>query len=87
MIDVANKNDYYKNLLNSDPRHNADTLKEIALQCGFSDDEVLEKYLRVKKGRVIGAYGSEGAKSSEEVRSLVALCLLGAKENIDHPFY
>lgn len=87
LIDVANKNDYYKNLLNSDPRHNADTLKEIALQCGFSDDEVLEKYLRVKKGRVIGAYGSEEAKSSEEVRALVALCLLEAKENIDHPFY
>ena len=87
LIDVADKNDYYKNLLNSDPKHNADTLKEIALQCGFADDEVLDKYLRVKKGRVIGAYGSEGAKSSEEVCALVALNLLEAKDNLSHPFY
>ena len=87
LIDVADKNDYYKNLLNSDPKHNADTLREIALQCGFKDDEVLSKYLRIKKGRVIGAYGSEGAKTSEEVCALVALNLLEAKENNDHPFY
>lgn len=87
LIDVADKNDYYKNLLNSDPKHNADTLKEIALQCGFADDEVLEKYLRVKKGRVVGAYGSEGAKLSEEVCALVALNLLEAKDNLNHPFY
>lgn len=87
LIDVADKNDYYKNLLNSDPKHNADTLKEIALQCGFEDDEVLTKYLRVKKGRVIGAYGSDGAKTSEEVCALVALNLLEAKENNEHPFY
>ena len=87
LIDVADKNNYYKNYLNSDPKHNAVTLKEIALQCGFADDEVLEKYLRVKKGRVIGAYGSEGAKSSEEVCALVALNLLEAKDNLEHPFY
>lgn len=87
LIDVSDKNDYFKNLLNSDPKHNADTLKEIALQCGFTDDEVFEKYFRVKKGRVIGTYGSEGAKSSEEVRALVALNLLEAKDNIEHPFY
>lgn len=87
LIDVSDKNDYYKNLLNSDPKHNADTLKEIALQCGFTDDDVFEKYFRVKKGRVISAYGSEGAKSSEEVCALVALNLLEAKENIEHPFY
>lgn len=87
LIDVSDKNDYFKNLLNSDPKHNADTLKEIALQCGFRDDVVFEKYFRVKKGRVIGAYGSEGAKSSEEVCALVALNLLEAKDNIEHPFY
>ena len=87
LIDVADKNDYYKNILNSDPRHNADTLKEIALKCGFEDNEVLSKYLKVKKGRVIGAYGSEGAKTSEEVCALVALNLLEAKENNNHPFY
>ena len=87
LIAVADKNDYYRDLLNSDPRHNADTLKEIALQCGFADDEVFDKYFRVKKGRVIGANGSGGAKSSEEVCALVALNLLGAKDNADHPFY
>lgn len=87
LIDVADKNDYYRNLLNSDPKHNADTLREIALQCGFENNEVLAKYLRVKKGRVIGAYGSEGAKTSEEVCALVALNLLEAKENNEHPFY
>lgn len=87
LIDVADKNDGYRNLLNSDPKHNADTLKEIARQCGFEENEVLAKYLRVKKGRVIGAYGSEGAKSSEEVCALVALNLLKAKENNEHPFY
>ena len=87
LIDVSDKNDYYKNLLNSDPKHNSDTLKEIALQCGFTDDQVFEKYFRVKKGRVIGAYGSEGAKSSEEVCALVALNLLEAKDNVEHPFY
>lgn len=87
LIDVSDKNDYFKNLLNSDPKHNADTLKEIALQCGFTDDEVFEKYFRIKKGRVTGAYGSEGAKSSEEVCALVALNLLEAKDNIEHPFY
>lgn len=87
LIDVSDKNEYFKNLLNSDSKHNADTLKEIALQCGFSDDGVFEKYFRVAKGRVIGAYGSENAKSSEEVCALVALNLLQAKDNIDHPFY
>lgn len=87
LIDVAEKNDYYKNLLNSDSKHNADTLREIALQCGFEDNEVLSKYLRIKKGRVIGAFGNEGAKSSEEVCALIALNLLEAKENNEHPFY
>ena len=87
LIDATDKNDYNRKLLSSDPKHNADTLKVIALQCGFADDEVLAKYLRVKKGRVIGAYGSEGAKSSEEVCALVALNLLEARDNIDHPFY
>lgn len=87
LIDVSDKNDYFKNLLNADPRHNAVTLKEIALQCGFIDDEVFERYFRVKKGSVIGAYGSEGAKSSEEVRALVALNLLEARDNMEHPFY
>lgn len=87
LIDVSDKNARFKNLLNSGPRHNADTLKEIALQCGFTDDEVFEKYFRIKKGRVIGAYGSEGAKSSEEVCALVALNLLKAKDNMEHPFY
>lgn len=81
LIDVSDKNDYFKNLLNSDLKHNADTLKEIALQCGFKDDEVFEKYFKVKKGRVIGA------KSSEEVCALVALNLLEAKNNLEHPFY
>ncbi|MBO5352971.1 MAG: hypothetical protein J6A77_06695 [Lachnospiraceae bacterium] len=87
LIDVSDKNDYFKNLLNSDPKHNADTLKEIALQCGFTDDEVFENYFRIKKGRVIGAYGGEGAKISEEVCALVALNLLKAKDNTGHPFY
>lgn len=87
LIDVSEKNCYFKNLLNSDPKHNADTLKEIALQCGFTDDSVFGKYFRVKKGRVIGAYGSESAKCSEEVCALVALNLLEARDNTNHPFY
>lgn len=87
LIDVSDQNDYFKNLLNSDPKHNADTLKEIALQCGFRDDNVFERYFRVKKGRVTGAYGNAGAKSSEEVCALVALNLLEARDNIEHPFY
>lgn len=87
LIDVSDKNEYYKDILNSDPKHNAYTLKEIALQCGFADDDVFEKYFRIKKGRVIGAYGSENAKASEEVCALLALNLLQAKDNIHHPFY
>lgn len=87
LIDVSDKNDYYKNLLNSDPKHNAITLKEIALQCGFADDDVFDKYFRVRKGRVVGSHGNEGAKSSEEVCALVALNLLEAKDNNAHPFY
>lgn len=86
LIDVSNKNDYV-DVLNKDQKHNADTLTEIALQCGFTDDDTFAKYFRVKKGRVTGGYGSEGAKTSEEVCALIGLNLLEAKSNIDHPFY
>lgn len=87
LIEVANRNDYYVDILNSNQSHNSSTLTEIALKCGFVDDNMFRKYFRVKKGRVTGGYGSEGAKTSEEVCALIALNLLEAKDNMQHPFY
>ena len=87
LIELANRNDYYVDVLNSNQTYNSNTLTEIALKCGFVDDNVFKKYFRVKKGRVTGGYGSEGAKTSEEVCALIALNLLEARDNIQHPFY
>lgn len=88
LIAVSDRNNYYRDLLNSDGKHNADTLTEIALQCGFVDEDVFEKYfINIKKGSVTGVHGSGGAKASEEVRALIALNLLEADSNLEHPFY
>ena len=87
LIDVSDKYSYYRNLLNSDIKHNADTLREIAIGCGFTYDDVYEKYLQINKGSVTGTNNSAGAKQSEQVRALIALNLLEAKYNTDHPFY
>lgn len=87
LIDVSDRNEYYKDLLNQDMKHNSATLSEIALRCGFTDEGIFAGYFLIKKGRVIGAYGSEGAKASEEVCALISLNLLEAYSNAEHPFY
>lgn len=81
LIDVADKHSGYKDLLNRDRKHNADTLSTIALKCKFVDDEVFDRCFCIKKGRV------RDAKRSEEVSALIAWNLLEANGNNDHPFY
>lgn len=83
LIDCASKNEYYDDSsLNQYLAHNAQCLSTVAGKCGFTDEnEIFSRFFRIKKSHLATA------KQVEELNALIALNLLEADSNVDHPFY
>lgn len=76
--------DYFNiNVLTKDKWKNGDILSLIAKQCGFSDkNNIFLSMFTLKQGSVRYA----GTGDSKELKSLIAINLLAAREIEDHPF-